>query len=58
MKSNANATTVTKFAKLIINLLKQDAGYSNTFYVMLILGIIGVIGFFIVASGAVGGMGG
>lgn len=34
----------------------QDEGYSGLFYVMLILGIIGVIGFFIVAAGAAGGM--
>lgn len=30
-------------------------GYSGLFYVMLILGIIGVIGFLIVASGAAAG---
>lgn len=33
-----------------------EKGYSGLFYVMLIIGIIGVIGFFVVASVAVGGM--
>lgn len=58
MKSHTDATTVARFAKLIINLAKQDAGYSNALYIMLILGIIGVIGFFVVAGSAVGGLGG
>ena len=30
----------------------QQEGYSGLFYVMLILGIIGVIGFLVVAAGA------
>lgn len=30
-------------------------GYSSLFYIMLILGIIGVIGFIIVATGAAAG---
>ena len=30
-------------------------GYSSLFYIMLILGIIGVIGFIIVATGAASG---
>ena len=33
----------------------QEEGYSGIFYVMLIIGIVGVLGFFIVAAGA-GGM--
>lgn len=33
---------------------EQDEGYSSLFYVMLILGIIGVLGFFVVALGAGG----
>ena len=34
----------------------EDEGYSGLFYVMLIIGIVGVLGFFIVAAGAAGGM--
>ena len=34
----------------------EEGGYSGTFYVMLIIGIVGVLGFFIVAAGAAGGM--
>ena len=34
----------------------EDEGYSPIFYVMLIVGIIGVLGFFVVAAGAAGGM--
>jgi hypothetical protein len=34
----------------------MDEGYSPLFYVMLIFGIIGVLGFFVVAAGA--GLGG
>ena len=34
----------------------QEEGYSGMFYVMLLLGIIGVVGFFAVAAGAAGGM--
>lgn len=34
----------------------KDEGYSGVFYVMLIIGIIGVLGFFMVAAGAVGGL--
>ncbi len=34
----------------------KDEGYSGAFYVMLIIGIIGVLGFFMVAAGAAGGM--
>ena len=30
----------------------QEEGYSGLFYVMLILGIIGVLGFLMVAAGA------
>lgn len=36
----------------------QDEGYSPLFYVMLILGIVGVLGFFVVAAGAGAGLGG
>ena len=34
----------------------EEQGYSGIFYVMLILGIVGVLGFFMVAAGATGGM--
>ena len=34
----------------------QEEGYSGIFYVMLLIGIIGVLGFFVVAAGAAGGM--
>lgn len=34
----------------------NEQPYSPIFYVMLIIGVIGVIGFFIVAAGAAGGM--
>ena len=30
----------------------QEEGYSGLFYVMLILGIVGVLGFLVVAAGA------
>lgn len=33
----------------------DDEGFSSLFYVMLLLGIIGVLGFFMVAAGAAGG---
>ena len=32
--------------------MEEEGGYSGIFYVMLIIGIIGVLGFFIVAAGA------
>ena len=37
---------------------EQEEGYSGLFYVMLILGIVGVLGFLMVAAGAgaVGGL--
>jgi len=31
---------------------QQEEGYSGTFYVMLVIGIIGVLGFVLVAAGA------
>lgn len=34
----------------------MEEGYSGTFYVMLVIGTIGVIGFIVVAAGASGGM--
>lgn len=34
----------------------DEQGYSGLFYVMLIIGIVGVLGFFMVAAGTVGGM--
>ena len=34
----------------------DEEGYSGAFYVMLIIGIIGVLGFFVVAAGAAGGL--
>lgn len=33
----------------------DEEGFSSLFYVMLLLGIIGVLGFFMVAAGAAGG---
>ena len=36
----------------------NEEGYSGLFYVMLILGIIGVLGFLVVAAGAEKGGGG
>ena len=36
--------------------MNEEQGYSDTFYVMLIIGIVGVVGFFIIAAGAAGGM--
>jgi len=36
--------------------MMDEEGYSGAFYVMLIIGIIGVLGFFFVAAGADGGM--
>lgn len=32
--------------------MDEEQGYSGVFYIMLIIGIIGVLGFFIVAAGA------
>jgi len=34
----------------------EEKPYSGTFYVMLILGIVGVVGFLVVSAGAAGGM--
>lgn len=34
----------------------EEQGYSPVFYFMLIIGIVGVLGFFMVAAGATGGM--
>lgn len=31
---------------------KHEDGYSSTFYIMLIVGIIGMVGFMLVAAGA------
>ena len=36
--------------------MEEESGYSGIFYVMLIIGIVGVLGFFIVAAGAAGGL--
>lgn len=36
--------------------MEDERGYSAIFYVMLIIGMIGVIGFFVVAAGAAGGL--
>ena len=36
--------------------MMEEQPYSPLFYVMLIIGIIGVLGFFIVGAGAAGGM--
>ena len=37
-------------------MIVEEEGYSGLFYVMLILGIVGVLGFFVVAAGAAGGL--
>ena len=34
---------------------EEEGGYSDLFYAMLILGIIGLVGFVLVAGGAAGG---
>jgi hypothetical protein len=36
--------------------MNSEQGYSPLFYVMLALGIVGTIGFFVIAAGAAGGM--
>lgn len=36
--------------------MEDERGYSGIFYLMLITGIIGIIGFFMVAAGAAGGL--
>ena len=36
--------------------MMDEEGYSGAFYVMLIIGIIGVLGFLLVGGAAVGGM--
>ena len=36
--------------------MEEEGGYSGIFYVMLIIGIVGVLGFFIAAAGAAGGI--
>jgi hypothetical protein len=36
--------------------MDEGEGYSGLFYVMLVLGIVGVLGFFVVAAGAAGGL--
>lgn len=36
--------------------MNDEQGYSGWFYVMLIIGIVGVLGFFVVAAGAAGGL--
>ncbi len=33
-----------------------ENGFSKIFYVMLTIGVIGIIGFFLVAAGALGGI--
>ncbi len=35
--------------------MEEENGFSNLFYIMLVLGIIGVIGFLVVAAGAAAG---
>ena len=37
-------------------MMEDEGGYSGTFYVMLIIGIVGVLGFLLVGGAAVGGM--
>lgn len=36
--------------------MDDGEGYSPVFYMMLVLGMVGLIGFFLVAAGAAGGM--
>lgn len=36
--------------------MNDPEGYPPIFYVMLVLGIVGLLGFFLVAAGAAGGM--
>lgn len=36
--------------------MDNNEGYSPLFYWMLLIGIIGVLGFFVVAAGAAGGI--
>lgn len=36
--------------------MNDEQGYIGWFYVMLIVGIVGVLGFFVVAAGAAGGL--
>lgn len=36
--------------------MHEAKGFSGIFYAMLIIGVIGIVGFFIVAVGALGGM--
>lgn len=36
--------------------MEEQGGYSGVFYLMLIIGIIGLLGFFMVAAGAAGGL--
>jgi hypothetical protein len=36
-------------------IMEEDSGFSNLFYIMLVLGIIGIIGFLVVAAGAAAG---
>ena len=36
--------------------MEDEGGYSGLFYVMLIIGIVGVLGFLLVGGAAVGGM--
>lgn len=36
--------------------MNDPEGYSPIFYLMLVLGIVGLLGFFLVAAGAAGGM--
>ena len=37
-------------------IMEEEGGYSGIFYVMLIIGIVGVLGFLMVGAGAAGGM--
>jgi hypothetical protein len=36
--------------------MKEEQSYGRIFYLMLLIGIIGFLGFFIIAAGAAGGM--
>lgn len=36
--------------------MEENEGYSGWFYVALVVGIVGLIGFLVVAGGAAGGM--
>jgi len=36
--------------------MHKESGFSDIFYIMLIIGIVGIVGFLVVAASAVGGL--